>query len=105
MPQPNSEGIPYPTPELQASAPEILLRCLPKGVRQRQESTVAGPMQHPFWRTRQKIEATSEIVGDFDLCMQQLNHPPLGQVGLAEAAPAGPIFCRLVFRISALSSQ
>ena len=54
---------------------------------------------------RQKIEATSEIVGDFDLCMQQLNHPPLGQVGLVEAAPAGPIFCRLVFRISALSSQ
>ena len=54
---------------------------------------------------RQKIEATSEIVSDFDLCMQQLNHSPLEQVGLVEAAPAGSIFCRLVFCISALSSE
>ena len=53
---------------------------------------------------RQKIEATSEIVSDFDLCMQQLNHSPLEQVGLVEAAPAGPTFCRPVFRIGVRSS-
>ena len=44
---------------------------------------------------RQKIEATSEFVRDFDFCMQQLNHPPLGQVGCVEATPARQILTKI----------